>query len=251
MDAFESAVIDAVRDTKMAHFVAIAAYAGMEMASTEFEYFTPQDPANSPKILKKYLEIPTMQEDTRNITLAETTPGLSDSMLAGSRMTMWSQGFNLDSELMKRMSDHFFDVASSFRAVSPSITFQALSKPALQAMQKKGGNSLGLSPDDGPLFHALLYLSWTDPEDDKANMEAAKAYMDALVAMAKELGAANDYIYMPYASPYQRPIAGYGNTNMERLRKVAKKYDPAEVIQKLSPGYFKLDGKAPYGTVIS
>jgi hypothetical protein len=38
-------------------------------------------------------------------------------------------------------------------------------------------------------------------------------------------------------------IASYG-TSKEKLKTIAKKYDPKEVFQKLQPGYFKLD-RAP------
>ena len=117
-------------------------------------------------------------------------------------------------------------------------------------MQKKGGNALGLRPEDGPLFHALFYLSWTGEKDDKVVLKAAQDFLSASVAMAKELGAYNDYMYMPYSSPYQPVISGYGADNVARLKKVSKKYDPTGVFQSLQPGYFKLDGTAPYGQVV-
>jgi hypothetical protein len=85
---------------------------------------------------------------------------------------------------------------------SSSVAFQAFSKPAIKAMQKKGGNALGLDPADGPLFHALFYVPWSDEKDDKVIMKAAQDYMTAAVATAKELGVYNDYMYMPYSSPY-------------------------------------------------
>jgi len=249
LDAFTNAVNGAEKDTKLAHFLSVAYYSGMKIASTEFEYFTPIDAANPPEILKEYLAIPALQDDTRNSTLADTTPGLSQNMPAGFRTTMWSQSFKLNAELLKRMNDHFFEIAPTIPALSPSVTFQAFSKPALKAMQKKGGNALGLDPADGPFFHALFYLSWTDAKDDKAIMKAAQDYINASIAMAKELGAYNDYMYMPYSSPYQPVISGYGAANVAKLKAVSKKYDPHGVFLELQPGYFKFDG-APHGTVM-
>ncbi|KAF2820323.1 FAD-binding domain-containing protein [Ophiobolus disseminans] len=250
LDAFTNAVNGAEKDTKLAHFISIIYYSGYKFASAEYEYFTPVDTANPPEILKEYLAVPPIQESTVNTTLANTTPSLSQSMPAGFRTTMWSQSFKLNVELMKRrMSDHFFDIAPTIPAISPSIAFQAFSKPALEAMQKKGGNALGLDPDNGPFFHVLFYMPWTDAKDDKAILKAAQDYINTSIAMAKELGAYNDYMYMPYSSPYQPVMSGYGAANVAKLKAVSKKYDPQGVFLELQPGYFKFDG-APYGTTV-
>jgi len=117
-------------------------------------------------------------------------------------------------------------------------------------MQKKGGNALGLWLEGSPLFHSLFYLSWTDKKNNKVVLKAAQDFLSALVATAKELGAYNDYMYMLYSSPYQPVISGYGAENVARLNKVSKKYDLSGVFQSLQPGYFKLDGGAPYGQVV-
>jgi FAD/FMN-containing dehydrogenase len=250
MDAFSNAVKGAEQDTKLAHFLAIAYYAGTKVVSTEFEYLTPADAANPPAILKEYFSITPSQDVSKNITLAETTPGLTQTMPAGFRTTMWSQSFKLNAELMKRMSDYFYSIAPAVPGISPSVTFQAFSKPALKAMQKKGGNALGLDAADGPFFHALFYVSWTDAKDDNAVLKAAQDYINTSIKFAKELSAYNDYMYMPYSSPYQSVIsAGYGTANVAKLKAVSKKYDPQSVFLELQPGYFKFDG-APYGTVV-
>ncbi|KAF1828205.1 FAD-binding domain-containing protein [Decorospora gaudefroyi] len=248
-DAFGNAVIGAVQDPKLAHFVAIAHVRGLKLVSTEYEYFTPVDAANPPAILQEYLAVPWIQDSTRNCTLAETTPGLSEGMPAGFRTTMWSQSFKLNTDLMKRIASHFFTIAPSIPGVS-SLSFQAFSTPALHAMQKKGGNALGLYPDNGPFFHILFYVPWTDASEDESILTVVKDFLGAVVRMAGELGALNDYMYMPYSSPYQPVLSRYGADNLAKLNAVSKKYDPAGVFQTLQPGYFKLDGVAPYGTTI-
>jgi hypothetical protein len=250
LDAFGNAVEAAEADTKLAHFVSVAYSRGVKIAASEYEYFDPIDPSNPPAILKEYLSIPSLTDNTRNCSLADTTPGLSQSMPDGFRTTMWSQSFKLNTDLMKRMTEHLFKIAPNIPAGAPSVSFQAFSKPALEAMQKKGGNALGLYPEDGPLCHALFYMSWTDEKDDKDILKAAQDYLSASVAIAKELGAYSDYMYMPYSSPYQPVISGYGAENVVRLNKVSRTYDPSGVFQKLQPGYFKLDAKAPYGEIV-
>jgi hypothetical protein len=148
------------------------------------------------------------------------------------------------------MADYFFDIAPALPAVSTNIAFQAFSKPALKAMQKKGGNALGLYPEDGPFFHVLVYMAWNESSDDTTMMKAAEDYVQVSKAMAKELGVDNNYYYMPYSSGYQPVVAGYGAENMAKLNAISKKYDPAQVFQKLQPGYFKLNGKAPLGASV-
>jgi hypothetical protein len=249
INAFVHAVKGAEQDTRLAHFVAVAYNNGGHFASTEFEYATPVDPANPPEILNEYLAVPPLQGTTQNTTLANTTYGLTASMPAGFRTTMWSQSYKLDAQLMQRMSDEFFRIAPSVPGFAPSISFQAFSVPALRAMQKKGGNALGLDPAQGPLFHALFYVSWTNAKDDKKVMRAAAEYMKKSVEMATELGKENRYMYMPYSSPYQAVAHGYGVANVERLKGVAERYDPSGVWRELQPGGFKLEG-APSGTVL-
>lgn len=115
-------------------------------------------------------------------------------------------------------------------------------------MQKKGGNALGLTSEGGPMFHVLFYSSWKEATDDAAMMRGAKALIEKAKAMAQEKGLARDYIYMPYASGYQEVVAGYGAVNQEKLRRVARKYDPTGVFRTLQPGGFKLDG-SPFGSI--
>jgi len=148
------------------------------------------------------------------------------------------------------MMEHLWKVAPGIPAKVPKISFQALTKPALRTLQKKGGNALGFYPKDGPFVHALFYMSWTEEKDDKAILKTAQDYLGACIAKAKELGADNDYMYMPYSSPHEPVISGYGAVNVPKLNSVSSKYDPDGVFQELQPGYFKLDGKAPYGQVV-
>ncbi|KAJ4374644.1 hypothetical protein N0V86_007517 [Didymella sp. IMI 355093] len=144
-----------------------------------------------------------------------------------------------------RDTEHLFAAAADFPSKLVSVSIQAFSVPTLRAMQKNGGNALGLKPEDGPLFHVLLYSAWNSSSDDAAMMTAAKSFIDTTRAMGKERGLNSDYIYMPYASGYQEVVTSYGAENQRKLKTVATRYDPQGVFQKLQPGGFKLDG-APF-----
>ncbi|KAI4954620.1 hypothetical protein J4E86_005930 [Alternaria arbusti] len=248
--AFENAINNAEEDTKLAHVVSFTTYDTYQLAFTELEYLLPVDLSNPPKIAREYLGIPFMQDKTSNSTLEDLTPHRSDDMPSGFRTSMWSASFKMSAELIQKMTDRFFEVAPSLPAVSVNIAFQAFSKPALQAMQKKGGNALGLYPENGPFFHVLVYMAWNESSDDTTMMKAAQSYIETSKGMARELSVDNEYYYMPYSSGYEPVVAGYGEKNMARLRAISQRYDPMQVFQNLQPGYFKLDGKAPLGASI-
>ncbi|KAJ6205580.1 hypothetical protein PSV09DRAFT_2409770 [Bipolaris maydis] len=238
-DAFGNTVQNAEVDTKAAHFVAVAYNSGYRIASAEDECFDPVDVSNPPAIFNDYLLIP--------ITL-----GLTESMPAGLRTTMWSQLFKVNTGLMEGMSNHFLEIVPKFPGGgAPSMAFQAFTKPALRAMQRKGDNALVLRPDDGPFFDILLYLAWTDEKDDKTIYKTAQDFLAASTAKAKQLGAYNDYMYMAYSNPYQPVISGYGADSVARLNKVSSKYGPKGVFQTLQPTSFKLNGEAPFGAVVA
>lgn len=95
----------------------------------------------------------------------------------------------------------------------------------------------------------LFYASWIDEKDDKKVMEMAKRFIEKSIKMARKMDAENGYMYMPYSSPYQNVIQGYGEDNVKKLQVVAEKYDPTGVFQQLQPGYFELDG-APFGDIL-
>jgi hypothetical protein len=248
--AFDNAINNAEKDTKLAHVVSFTTYYMYKLAFTELEYLVPVDLANPPKIAREYLSIPFMQDNTGNSTLEDLTPYRSNDMPSGFRTSMWSVSFKMSAELIQKMTDYFFEIAPALPAVSVNIAFQAFSKPALKAMQKNGGNALGLYPEGGPFFHVLVYMAWNKSSDDTTMMKAAKDYVEVSKTMAKELGVDNDYYYMPYSSGYQPVGAGYGPGNMARLQAISKKYDRTQIFQNLQPGFFKLHGEAPLGLVV-
>jgi len=83
---------------------------------------------------------------------------------------------------------------------------------------------------------------WTDPSDDARIIAAANKVITDSIAAAQAMGLDHRYIYQNYASPNQDVFAGYGAANKQRLIGISQKYDPAQVFEKLQPGYFKLNG---------
>ena len=81
---------------------------------------------------------------------------------------------------------------------------------------------------------------WSSEVDDVLVIGGIENVLQRSIAAAKEMGLYNDYIYMNYAAPDQKPIESYGKQNREFLEEVQKKYDPEGVFTRLVPGGFKL-----------
>lgn len=248
IDAFATMAENTESDPRAVQILSFAVTAGSPAAQIQLEYLQPVDESNPPAILQGYLSIPPAIKSTINRTLASDTDMLNAQMPAGHRYSFWAGTFKIDRDFMAWMQAlHQKNVGSL--PDQGSLTFQAFTVPTLKQMSKKGGNALGLNPADGPLFHCLLYMVWDDATKDDILNKAAFDFMAAAKTEAKKRGLHNRYIYMNYAGPYQNVVPSYGEENLAKLKKIANRYDPRAVFQKLQPGGYKLEG-APYGETV-
>ena len=118
----------------------------------------------------------------------------------------------------------------------------------LQATKKNGGNPLGLSVEGGPYYLIQISASWSNEADDARMYQMASSVLQRVKAVAVSEGVQNDWVYMNYASQFQDVISSYGAANKAALKKIAAKFDPTRVFQRLQPGYFKLDQAPVPGT---
>jgi hypothetical protein len=121
-----------------------------------------------------------------------------------------------------------------------SFTLQPYAQSLLERSVELGGNSLGLSPKDGPLVSVLLLTYWKNKDDDEVVLGACRDVLDKIRADAKGRGTLIPFEYLNYAFPGQDPIGSYGEENGAALRAVSKKYDPEGLFQTSCPGGFKL-----------
>jgi hypothetical protein len=243
IDAFVNLGVNSGNDTKAAQFMAITlnAASNTKVAIAELEY---ADPVAEPAIFEEYRKIPAFSDTTQLNTLAYFTQQLNNSNPKGYRETFWTASSKLDREMVQFVFDISFEEFAKIRDVQgiiPANTLQAITGPQIDEMQKKGGNALGLKPADGPIFLINLSMRWDRNEDDTRVLQANANVIRRMQEEAKRRDMVNDYLYMNYASQYQDVIGSYGEST-DRLKSVAKKYDPTEVFQKLQPGYFKLNG---------
>ncbi|KAL8650625.1 MAG: hypothetical protein Q9226_005064 [Calogaya cf. arnoldii] len=116
-----------------------------------------------------------------------------------------------------------------------------------------GGNSLGLSPSDGPLVNCLLTATWNNAsDDDLASSTAIKLFenIEKEARYQNKPSLYHRYKYLNYADGGQDVIGGYGMNVKRRLRRVSARYDPRGVFQRQVVGGFKLWNKEELGAAI-
>jgi FAD/FMN-containing dehydrogenase len=86
----------------------------------------------------------------------------------------------------------------------------------------------------------LFDYSWDDEDDDALFRRLAASALERLSTYARSIGADNEYVYLNYADRTQNPLRGYGDENVEYMRRVARGYDPTGVFQHQVPGGFKV-----------
>jgi hypothetical protein len=240
ISAFVNLGVNAARDVDAAQILSFAYAQGMKLASAELEYAKPV--ADAP-IFSEYLAIPAVQDTSGIRSLANLTVALNDTSPNGLRESYWTATLKLDEELATFVKDVFFEEVRPIVDVVTiaAISLQVITVPQLERMARKGGNALGLSAADGPLLLVQPNTMWNDSAHDERVMNSSRNVIERSVAEAKRRGLYAEYIYMNYASQFQDVVASYGKENQERLKRVARKYDPTGVFQRLVPGYFKLE----------
>jgi hypothetical protein len=142
--------------------------------------------------------------------------------------------------LHERHVERMLGAANGTTGVSTFLTFQPIPVNVLDAMQVNGGNALGLSREDGPLVIVQSAAAWESESLDLNVASSTRVFIQDVEDLAKKRALDHGFVYMNYAETTQDVFARYGPDNLQRLRRVAKKYDPNGALQKLWKGYFKL-----------
>ncbi|KAK8080992.1 hypothetical protein PG997_008810 [Apiospora hydei] len=158
-----------------------------------------------------------------------------------------------DEKIMKKATDaHETLVAELKSYISDgnfitNCIFQPVPRTVSQRTAAAGGNIMGTEriAEDAVLFQ-LAVMTETAEQARWAHPKLQRC-VDALrdFAAEKEVeggGGLMDWVYMNYADASQDVIGSYGAENVEKMRRVAVKYDPELVFQKLCPGGWKIPG---------
>ncbi|KAH7391675.1 hypothetical protein BKA64DRAFT_747181 [Cadophora sp. MPI-SDFR-AT-0126] len=117
------------------------------------------------------------------------------------------------------------------------ISFQGLSQLITSKSSQHGGNLLGLDTEGGDRILVAVTAAWEAETDDKMMYTAIQTLMEDTNREAQNLGVADEFIFMNYASPWQDVYGGVGAENRKEFQRISKLYDPMQLFQKAVPGF--------------
>jgi hypothetical protein len=149
--------------------------------------------------------------------------------------------------------------------VDMDFIFSYVPLPAVVANQSmaRGGDMMGLDRDpkdricksqkalqfDGSwhLATAVFFSPrWIDKRYDERMYEAARTWVNRVLAVALRFGTDDEFLYHNFAGGFQDPLTTYGPDNLRFMRSVARKYDRDGFFQVQMPGGFKLGDKTDF-----
>ncbi|KAL4804248.1 hypothetical protein BDV18DRAFT_162011 [Aspergillus unguis] len=115
-----------------------------------------------------------------------------------------------------------------------TMVIQPMSSLTVKVAREKGGNPLGIE-DVGQQW-LLVMADYTDPGNEPRIRAAVRKIIDAVEETAKRDNTYLPFKYANYASRDQDPLAGYGRENLQKLKDIARRYDPEGIFQRLQGG---------------
>ncbi|KAK2867940.1 hypothetical protein FQN49_003326 [Arthroderma sp. PD_2] len=197
-----------------------------------------------PSILQPWLDVPhafdTLEKRTYSNLSIHLNEGFGNGLVQGQRVfTVYA-----DKQFYKEALFKFRQWLQGYQDI-PGFQGAHLNMPITPRQvdqgMLKGGNALGLE-DAGDVTLAILFFGVTfeDPQYKDRVLPEHDKFVESLIELAKERGLLHPYIMLTYCAYNQAAIASYGRTNVEKLRRVQRKYDPKQVFQRLVPGGQKL-----------
>ena len=225
-----------------AHVIAAASFVqGMEAAVANIYH---SQPSPNPPSLEPFIRIqPQLASTLRTDSLLNFTEEQSAFSPTVARSWFFTTTWQSDLKLMEGVRALGAEAVKPLSTISGfvlAMAFQPLTKGLLTKSEATGGNSLGLTPDDGPLVINLLQTLHTDPADDDTVVSAMLGLIKDIEDLAARSGKSSRYKFTNYAYKTQDPIAGYGPKSVSQLQTVSKKYDPHGFFQRSVPGGYKI-----------
>ncbi|KAG8717617.1 hypothetical protein FRC08_007100 [Ceratobasidium sp. 394] len=208
-----------------------------------FYAFYSEPVTSPPPAIKPFFDIPTTTNTVKVKTVKDAADELTVGTVNGLRYDIRDYSIRADATLFKGLFDLFrsntayLNTTAGFFSV---IAFQPISNSMIRASQAKGGNVLGLEPEEDPLVVVNYQFSWALPTDDAPVRATVDQLMQESMDLARARGKLADFIYLNYASAGQGVIEAYGADQISFLQSVKAKYDPTGVFRRLVKGGFKV-----------
>ncbi|KAL4809833.1 hypothetical protein BDV18DRAFT_166580 [Aspergillus unguis] len=237
--------IDNIENDPYASWIGLWQYnstTGQTLISSPMDYTKPEA---DPEAFKEFKAIPHITTTNRFATLYNLTSELQQA--AGYRDVFLTSTYLNSAEVLQetinilnRKIEAAIPLAQG-KDWSIMTIIQPWPKIYWQRNQDNGvGNVLGLDRFDENMLQVLYDYSWDNVADDALFQRLCEEAMAELDEYAKSIDKYNPYIYLNYADATQNPLRGYGEENVEYIKKVAQKYDPKGVFQTKVPGGFKV-----------
>ncbi|KAJ5664195.1 FAD-binding domain-containing protein [Penicillium longicatenatum] len=199
---------------------------------------------HTPSVFQAIDRIPTLSRSTRIGSMSQVVDGTHS--LGTTRHLFATLSVAPSRDLLSQGLKIFQEEVEGIKRVAgliPNFICYPLQKNAIAAMTQRGGNALGIDRED-PLFILLISTAWSNKTDDVAVNQMTANVIERLNATADDLGFANRYKYINYASAAQTNtiFPGYGDENVERLIGIQKAVDPCGIFTSkgLWRGFVKL-----------
>ncbi|KAJ0119822.1 fad binding domain-containing protein [Diaporthe amygdali] len=256
---FANLTINGLPEDPQAHTYFIMTYypeAGGFVTAVSMYHATPPAANTTPAVFAPLKSPPGILSDTTTVENVSTAL-LAINQPYGDRQTWWDTSvFVTGSDLLTDIVPLWEEVVATFlsaaaenagpngtaSSVTPYLVYQPIPMNVLMAMQKNGGNALGLETSDGPVMLVQLTITWDDAALDDVIESESSNLIKKVEAMAAERNELKGFVYMNYAGSTQEVLKRYGPENYKRLRDVAGKYDPEGLLQQFWKGYFQLEG---------
>ena len=201
-------------------------------------------PVAAPPSLKPFTEIhPQLFNTLRTNSLLGFAEEVSAFSTDGDRQWYFTTTLRPDQELLLQVRTLWLEGLKSTENVpglKHSLVLQPLTHGMLTKSAALGGNSLGLSPDGGPLAIILFATVHDNPEDDEMIITSVLNLIDLIDSAVTKVQKAARFRFTNYGYKLQKTIEGYESNSLKNLQDVSTKYDPRGLFQTAVPGGFKL-----------
>ncbi|KAI0976520.1 FAD-binding domain-containing protein [Xylaria arbuscula] len=210
--------------------------------------YADEDP--TPRALENFTSIPEKHVAFGGATLHKSWVNIPNSLAAiatrEDRTLFWAITFKADRRAVEIVTRSFYAGASNelkhVAGLTMTISFQPLTVPYLTASKAKGGNLMGLDPDeDGRHFAGILFPTWKLAQDDDAVYSFTRSAAKNAEEQLRKLDLFNTFTYINDAGKGQRPFEVYaGGAHLAKLKAIQAKYDPTGFIREYLQHGFEL-----------
>ncbi|EXF78021.1 FAD binding domain-containing protein [Colletotrichum fioriniae PJ7] len=207
--------------------------------------------ATHPAVLRDFLgDILTPDNSSRSLVpfpMGRYHQAIEPSFREGGRSYGSRQRFHMlpiyaNKEAMLIAHDMYFELANAtFKDTRGGIigfAFNPITSAFLAATNARPGALQGI--DESPACWIEQTYSWTDEADDQVFDTFISEFNTRVRERLEPMGALYPFYYLNEADVGQPVFESYPAGNLDRLKEIRNKYDPARVFTDLMPGGFKV-----------